>query len=221
MDKFWKSFKSGTDIRGVAVDGVEGEPLNLTDEVIQKMADGFVLWLSKKLGKSPDRLKISGDEGSFPEAVEGGIAEPIDYMKEYAAHLRDIICKGINSEHYDRPLKGLHIVVDAGNGAGGFYAYDVLEPLGADISGSVFLEPDGMFPHHIPNPEDKEAMKSICGAVLNSRHHCDGFHHIGGAENIHRRLTRRRALPLPQGLPQRDQPRGGTECAGNRLSACH
>ena len=45
MDKFWKSFKSGTDIRGVAVDGVEGEPLNLTDDVIAKMVKGFLLWL--------------------------------------------------------------------------------------------------------------------------------------------------------------------------------
>ena len=56
-------------------------------------------------------------------------------------------------------------MVDAGNGAGGFYARDVLAPLGADVSGSQFLEPDGMFPNHIPNPENEEAMASICGAV--------------------------------------------------------
>ena len=57
------------------------------------------------------------------------------------------------------------IVVDAGNGAGGFYASQVLAPLGADVSGSQFLEPDGMFPNHIPNPEDKTAMASITAAV--------------------------------------------------------
>ena len=51
MDKFWKNFKSGTDIRGVAVDGVEGEPLNLTDEVVGKMAKAFLRWLSQKTGK--------------------------------------------------------------------------------------------------------------------------------------------------------------------------
>ena len=45
MDKFWKGFKSGTDIRGVAVEGVEGEPLNLTDEVVGKMAKAFLLCL--------------------------------------------------------------------------------------------------------------------------------------------------------------------------------
>ncbi|MBO5725989.1 MAG: phosphomannomutase/phosphoglucomutase, partial [Clostridia bacterium] len=62
-----------------------------------------------------------------------------------------------------------HIIVDAGNGAGGFYANNVLAPLGADISGSQFLEPDGMFPNHIPNPENKQAMESICNAVVKSK----------------------------------------------------
>ena len=41
-------------------------------------------------------------------------------------------------------------------------------PLGADTSGSRFLEPDGTFPNHIPNPEDKTAMKSITDAVKES-----------------------------------------------------
>ena len=66
--------------------------------------------------------------------------------------------KAVNAENYDKPLAGFKIVVDAGNGAGGFYASDVLEPLGADTEGSVYLEPDGMFPNHIPNPENEEAM---------------------------------------------------------------
>ena len=79
-------------------------------------------------------------------------------MKDYAARLRRTIQEGVNAPDYSHPLAGLHIVVDAGNGAGGFYATDVLEPLGADISGSQFLEPDGMFPNHVPNPENEEAM---------------------------------------------------------------
>lgn len=83
-------------------------------------------------------------------------------MTMYARHLREIILKSLNSK---TPLDGLHIVIDAGNGAGRFFAYDVLIPLGADISGSVFLEPDGHFPNHIPNPEDKAAMESIKKAV--------------------------------------------------------
>ena len=30
------------------------------------------------------------------------------------------ICDGVNADNYDAPLKNLKIVVDAGNGAGGF-----------------------------------------------------------------------------------------------------
>lgn len=96
-------------------------------------------------------------------------SEPLNFMDTYCAHLRNIICKGLKKEESDKPLIGFHIVVDAGNGAGGFYATKVLEPLGANTEGSVFLEPDGMFPNHIPNPENAAAMASISKAVLSSK----------------------------------------------------
>ncbi|MBQ9900967.1 MAG: phosphomannomutase/phosphoglucomutase [Clostridia bacterium] len=308
MDKFWKNFKSGTDIRGVAVDGVEGEPLNLTDEVVGKMAKAFLLWLSGRTGRKPDGLKVAVghdsrisagrirsavvsamtecgakvldcglsstpsmfmitldkqldgsvqitashhpyhrnglkfftpaggldgcdieailgfcDADTFPAPAEGGSSERVDYMKEYSAHLRDIICKGINAAHYDRPLEGLHIVVDAGNGAGGFYAYDVLEPLGADISGSVYLEPDGMFPHHIPNPEDKNAMKSICGAVLRSKADLgvifDTDVDRGGAvDSLGAEINRNRLVALASAIALENCP-GGTIVTDSTTSA--
>ena len=82
-----------------------------------------------------------------------------DFMSEYAADLREKITQGVGAKDGELPLAGFHIVVDAGNGVGGFYASEVLAPLGADVSGSRFLEPDGMFPNHIPNPEDKEGFK--------------------------------------------------------------
>ena len=90
-------------------------------------------------------------------------------MSKYCDHLCDIIKKGVNAEDYDHPLKGFKIVVDAGNGVGGFYADKVLEKLGADTKGSRYLDPDGMFPNHVPNPENKQAMESICQAVLESK----------------------------------------------------
>ncbi|MBR6568351.1 MAG: phosphomannomutase/phosphoglucomutase [Clostridia bacterium] len=104
------------------------------------------------------------------EAFEENEAEPniisADFMAVYAERLRNMIKSEVNAESYDEPLKGFKIVVDAGNGVGGFYATDVLEPLGADITGSQFLDKDGMFPNHTPNPENKEAMKSICEATV-------------------------------------------------------
>ncbi len=254
LNDTYKIFKSGTDIRGIASEGVEGEHINLTDEIVAAMADGFILHAVKITGKPASELtvsvgrdcRISGEriagivlgrlvragvraydcslsstpamfmttvdlgcdaavqitashhpfnrnglkfftrEGGFdapdieailqhaqdgdaPDAADGGSAEKIDYMSRYCAHLRDVIKSGVNAQDYDKPLDGFHIVVDAGNGAGGFYASQVLEPLGADTSGSRYLDPDGMFPNHVPNPENAEAMESICEAVLESK----------------------------------------------------
>ena len=116
-----------------------------------------------------DLIEIAEDE--LPNDGEGTL-EQADLITAYAAHLRAKICEGIGDEaNYEQPLKGFKIAVDAGNGAGGFFATKVLEPLGADISASRYLIPDGSFPNHIPNPEDKEAMKSIIAAV--TENNCD------------------------------------------------
>ncbi len=84
------------------------------------------------------------------------------YMDEYSR----LLVEKVESECGKNPLKGKKIIVDAGNGAGGFFAEKVLKPLGADISGSQFLEPDGTFPNHIPNPEDKSAISCLSAAVI-------------------------------------------------------
>ena len=89
-------------------------------------------------------------------------------MSDYARGLCEKIKKEVNAEDYEHPLKGFKIVVDAGNGAGGFYADKVLSVLGAETEGSRYLDPDGMFPNHVPNPEDATAMASICEAVKES-----------------------------------------------------
>ncbi|XP_076904336.1 uncharacterized protein LOC143559740 [Bidens hawaiensis] len=93
----------------------------------------------------------------------------VDFMSVYAKHLRDIIKERVNHpQHYDTPLEGFQIIVNAGNGSGGFFTFDVLDKLGADTFGSLNLTPDGMFPNHIPNPEDKVAMSVTRAAVLES-----------------------------------------------------
>ena len=217
LNEVFKQYKSGTDIRGVAVEGVEGQHVNLTDDVIRKMADGFVLWLFRAAGaqvlccglsSTPSMFMTTVDlgcdgalqitashhpynrnglkfftregglegsdieaileyaqNGEAPEEKSGGSITSCDYMEDYAKGLCEKIKKEVNAEDYEHPLKGFHIVVDAGNGAGGFYADKVLAALGADTSGSRYLDPDGMFPNHVPNPEDAAAMASICEAV--------------------------------------------------------
>lgn len=106
-------------------------------------------------------------ELAVPSGGAGGAGEPSALMDAYAAFLRGKIVDGAGVG--DRPLEGLRIVVDAGNGGGGFFPRQVLEPLGADCSGSQFLEPDGRFPNHQPNPENREAMASIQAAVREAK----------------------------------------------------
>uniref|UniRef100_A0A7C9D614 phosphoglucomutase (alpha-D-glucose-1,6-bisphosphate-dependent) n=1 Tax=Opuntia streptacantha TaxID=393608 RepID=A0A7C9D614_OPUST len=260
--------QNGSDIRGVAVAGVEGEPVTLTEPVSEAIASAFAAWLSDKKKNDtskPMRVSIGHDSrisasklqdavsrGLLSAGIEvlqyglastpamfnstltvnedvlcpvdgsimitashlpynrngfkfftnaGGLAKAdikdildrasdiynkftnevlkvaqgkaspsgkrVDYMSIYASDLVQAVRKAAGN--IDKPLEGFHIVVDAGNGAGGFFVGKVLEPLGAMTAGSQFLEPDGMFPNHIPNPEDKEAMKAITQAVLNNK----------------------------------------------------
>ena len=245
----WKHLKSGTDVRGVALPGVEGEEVELKDEVIQKIGEAFFLFLRKKSGKEHLSVALGRDsrlsgphilslleetlsrkgvkvysaglsstpamflatldlpcdgsiqvtashhpwnrnglkfflpsgglegedvkeiltycqEGARVPDAPGGSVEKVSYMDTYAGRLRKIIKDGMGVEK--EPLRGFSVAVDAGNGAGGFYVKDVLEPLGANCAGSRFLEPDGAFPNHIPNPENREAMGFACRAVKES-----------------------------------------------------
>ena len=86
-------------------------------------------------------------------------------MELYCRHLRNLIIKGCDSG--EKPLSEMTVAIDAGNGSGGFFANNVLTPLGAKVHGK-YLEPDGTFPNHPPNPENKEAMDAISKAVLES-----------------------------------------------------
>lgn len=110
------------------------------------------------------------DKKAFSHKPGGSITKS-DLMSVYAEHLRNIITERVENEssNPDKPLEGLHVVVDAGNGAGGFFVDQVLKPLGANTEGSQFLEPDGNFPNHIPNPENKEAMASLIAAVKKNK----------------------------------------------------
>ena len=108
-----------------------------------------------------DILRRAQDTHVMPRLVKR-----IDFLSLYSEQLKDMVRRGLDTD-VALPLLGLHVVVDAGNGAGGFYE-KLLRELGADTEGSQFLEPDGRFPNHIPNPEERVAMDSLSRAVVSA-----------------------------------------------------
>ena len=241
--------QNGSDVRGVALAGVENEPVTLDDAAVRAIAGGFARFLRARLGKESCRVSVGRDSRLSGEAIAAALCETLaacgaevtdlglcttpamfmttvtgespfdaavmitashlpwnrnglkfftaaggaesadvreilrlaaeetplapggsvargEFMETYAAILREKIIAAANGN--EKPLAGKHIVVDAGNGAGGFFAERVLAPLGADTAGSRYLDPDGRFPNHVPNPELPEAMDSIREAVLES-----------------------------------------------------
>lgn len=246
----WKKLQNGSDIRGVALEGVPGENPNITPEVTSIIAKAFIKWLVKRtkadlvsiaigmdsrlsgpmlkqafidgaietgitiydcgLASTPamfmttvdKKLAVTGgvmitashlpfnrngikfftkdgglekadiaeildiaNRGELPVDRAGGKCVEYDFMARYKAHLVEYIRSEVKADSFRRPLDGLRIIVDAGNGTGGFFV-DVLEELGANTTGSQFTEPDGHFPNHIPNPEDRKAMAFVCQAVV-------------------------------------------------------
>ena len=58
MDEQLLKLQNGSDIRGVALEGVEGENVNLTPSIANRIGQAFAQWLSAKTKKSADQLKV-------------------------------------------------------------------------------------------------------------------------------------------------------------------
>ncbi|MDR0396506.1 MAG: phosphomannomutase/phosphoglucomutase [Oscillospiraceae bacterium] len=112
--------------------------------------------------KQTDSLDVPGKQTDGSVGSAGTDFESVDFTPWYLNELSARVERSLGS---DSPLNGLRVVVDASNGSGGFYA-KWLESLGADISGSINLEPDGSFPAHPPNPEDESAIRALSSATV-------------------------------------------------------
>ncbi|MGC9443880.1 MAG: phosphomannomutase/phosphoglucomutase [Candidatus Methanospirareceae archaeon] len=83
------------------------------------------------------------------------------------------------SETQRKPLTGLKIVYDAGNGTTGVIAPPLFKELGAEVV-ELYSEPDGTFPHHLPDPTIPRFMMDLTAEVTRMHAHvglssdCDG-----------------------------------------------
>ena len=50
--------QNGSDVRGVAIEGVEGENVNLTPDIVKQIGCAYVSWLAKKLDCDATALTI-------------------------------------------------------------------------------------------------------------------------------------------------------------------
>ena len=82
-------------------------------------------------------------------------------------------------ESRTKPLTGLKIVYDAGNGTTGVIAPPIFRDLGAEVF-ELYCEPDGNFPHHLPDPTIPGFLTDLHAEVQRKNAHiglssdCDG-----------------------------------------------
>ncbi|MGC8501556.1 phosphomannomutase/phosphoglucomutase [Desulfurella sp.] len=99
-----------------------------------------------------------------------------DIIKEYTAYMLNQF-----KQLKELPNKP-KVVLDAGNGTGGFIAYPILKELGFDVIG-LFIEPDGTFPNHHPDPTVEENLKEL-KRTLKEKSYDIGIGYDGDADRI-------------------------------------
>ena len=86
-EKYLK-LQNGSDIRGVSLTGVPGEPLSLREEEAKEIAIGFIIWLSDKLDKRPEDMTLAigrDPRTSGPRLLDG----LMDGFGEYGCKVYD------------------------------------------------------------------------------------------------------------------------------------
>ena len=71
------NLRNGTDVRGVACEGIEGEPVTLTQEAAENIAKAFCVWLISRTGKTQVTVAVGYDSRitapALCEAVVKGV----------------------------------------------------------------------------------------------------------------------------------------------------
>ncbi len=80
---------------------------------------------------------------------------------------------------FERPLK---VVVDGGNGCGGVVAEPLMREMGLETVG-LYIEMDGRFPNHHPDPTVEENMRDLIAAVKKNRANI-GIAYDGDADRV-------------------------------------
>lgn len=96
-------------------------------------------------------------EGPLPDAATPGRVTEINVLEPW----RDKILSLVNRDQ----LKPLKVVVDAGNGMAGLLVPAVFSQLPFKLT-TMYMELDGTFPHHVPNPMVLENTKDLRDKIV-------------------------------------------------------
>jgi phosphomannomutase / phosphoglucomutase len=105
-------------------------------------------------GAEIQALRTLAESGRF--ATGQGTVRTHDIVTPYQRYVRENLRLG--------PRK-LKVVVDAGNGTGGVVAVPIFQALGIEVV-PLFLEPDGNFPNHHPDPTVEKNLEHLRRKVL-------------------------------------------------------
>jgi phosphomannomutase/phosphoglucomutase len=145
---YWCAVESGN-VGGVMVTGSHLKP----------EMNGFKLSIGMRnlFGEQIQALRTMIEQGDLAVG-EGYSAADDDANARYLKML---------AEKLDH-TRTLTIVVDAGNGMGGIYAVPLLEALGHAVI-PLYVEPDGTYPNHQPDPQDPTNLRDLVAQVKATR----------------------------------------------------
>ena len=103
-------------------------------------------------GEEIQKLREIIEEGHFEQGK--GKREAANTLPAYAAAIKERI----------KLTRKVKLVVDAGNGTTGPIATPLLRELGCDVV-ELYCEPDGNFPHHLPDPTVEENLVDLSRKV--------------------------------------------------------
>ncbi|MBI4066942.1 phosphomannomutase/phosphoglucomutase [Candidatus Gottesmanbacteria bacterium] len=108
------------------------------------------------------------------ESRKIGTVTTKNILTDWISHLLSFV-----DEKFLKPLK---VVVDAGNGMAGITWQNLMAKLPIEII-PLYFEPDGTFPHHIPNPLEESNLKDIKKKIRQENADC-GFAFDGDADRF-------------------------------------
>ncbi|WP_242357013.1 MULTISPECIES: phosphomannomutase/phosphoglucomutase [Anaeromyxobacter] len=108
-------------------------------------------------GEEIQALRRLAESGKF--ATGAGKVTPYDVVAPYRKYVQENLRLG------GRKLK---VVVDAGNGTGGVIAVPIFEALGIEVV-PLFVEMDGRFPNHHPDPTVEKNLEHLKAKVLETK----------------------------------------------------